>query len=139
MASDPNLRAGDADRDATIATLREAYAQGRLTQGEFDHRLDEAHSAVTFGDLAAITADLPLPARVESSAVAPTHSRRSRDMRAAWASWAGVSLLMVVIWGATWMTSGGSAPYFWPVWVIGPWGAAMLIPTLSRRFGGDDS
>ena len=28
---------------------------------------------------------------------------------------------------------GGSPPYYWPIWVMGPWGAAMLIGTLTRR------
>jgi hypothetical protein len=31
------------------------------------------------------------------------------------------------------MSEGGSPPYYWPIWVMGPWGAAMLIGTLSRR------
>lgn len=45
---------------------------------------------------------------------------------------------MIVIWLATWMTSGGPVPYFWPIWVIGPWGAAMLIGALVDRAGNDD-
>ena len=31
MAPDPDLRIGDAERDATAERLREGYAQGRLT------------------------------------------------------------------------------------------------------------
>ena len=45
---------------------------------------------------------------------------------------------MIVIWLATWMTSGGPVPYFWRIWVIGPWGAAMLIGALVDRAGNDD-
>ena len=35
MASDPRIRASDADRDRTAALLREHHAAGRLTADEF--------------------------------------------------------------------------------------------------------
>lgn len=133
--SSPDLRAGDADRDQTIAVLREAFAEGRLSESEFDDRLEGAHAARTFGDLAKLTADLPV---AKPSVPAPTDeqtlavSKERRDMRSAWASWLGVGVLMNVIYFATWMGSG-PAPYYWPIWVIGPWGAGMLIWTLSSR------
>ena len=38
---------------------------------------------------------------------------------------------MNVIWLGTWITEGDGAPYYWPIWVMGPWGAAMVIGTLS--------
>ncbi len=139
MTPDPQLRAGDSDRDATIGELREAFAQGRLTQPEFDERLGQAQQAKTYGELARITADLP--ATVAPSVPAPASEegverrRGARAVKAAWASWVGVSVMMVVIWGATWLSSGGGATYFWPVWVIGPWGAGLLIWTLNDRFG----
>ena len=59
MVEDPSLRAGDADRDAAAAALREAYAQGRITQDELEQRLDGVHAAKTYGELAPITSDLP--------------------------------------------------------------------------------
>ncbi len=136
------MRAGDADRDDTIAELREAYAQGRLTQDEFSERLGQAHQAKTYGELDRITSDLPasaspVPAPRPQAEVEPRGGARS--VKAAWASWVGVSVLMLVIWGATWATSGGGPPYPWPVWVIGPWGAGLLIWTLNDRFGDRDS
>ncbi len=139
MSPDPNLRAGDSDRDATIAELREAFAQGRLTQPEFDERLGQAQQARTYGELAHITADLPATATPSVPTPVPSgdveRRRGAKSVKAAWASWVGVSVLMVVIWGATWITTGGGATYFWPVWVIGPWGAGLLIWTLNDRFG----
>jgi hypothetical protein len=54
-------------------------------------------------------------------------------IRNGWAAWLGVSVMVNVIYFASWMTSGGSAPYYWPIWVMGPWGAAMLIGTFSKR------
>jgi hypothetical protein len=127
----PEMRAGDADRDQVIARLRDAFAEGRLTQSEFDDRMNQAHQAKTIGDLAPLTADLPTspPAHINT----PTEmerSRKSRDLRAAWGAWVGVGVLMIVIWFATGLTSG-SFGFFWPIWVIGPWGAAMLIAQLT--------
>jgi hypothetical protein len=59
MASDHVIRASDRDRDAVVATLREAYAAGRLTLEEFQERSAVAYIAKTWGDLRELTADLP--------------------------------------------------------------------------------
>ncbi|MFG1972076.1 DUF1707 domain-containing protein [Nonomuraea fuscirosea] len=53
------LRIGDAEREQTMAALREHFAQGRLTHEELDERLDRSLAAKTAGDLAQVTADLP--------------------------------------------------------------------------------
>lgn len=58
MAAD-ELRIGDAEREHTMAALREHYALGRLTHEEFEERLDQTLAAKTSGDLAAVSADLP--------------------------------------------------------------------------------
>ncbi|MFI7614927.1 DUF1707 domain-containing protein [Nonomuraea terrae] len=54
-----DLRVGDAEREQTMAALREHFAQGRLTHEELDERLDQALTAKTGRDLARVTADLP--------------------------------------------------------------------------------
>ncbi|MFG1709913.1 DUF1707 domain-containing protein [Nonomuraea sp. M3C6] len=54
-----DLRIGDAEREQTMAALREHFAQGRLTHEELDERLDRALASKTARDLAQITADLP--------------------------------------------------------------------------------
>src|SRR5688500_15480168 len=59
MTTGEELRIGDAERDETMAALREHYAQGRLTREELDERLDLALTARTAGDLSRVTADLP--------------------------------------------------------------------------------
>jgi hypothetical protein len=59
MATGPDLRIGDADREAAAATLREHYAQGRLTLEEFNQRLDAVFASTTQGQLNQITHDLP--------------------------------------------------------------------------------
>jgi hypothetical protein len=54
----PEMRASDADRERVIDVLRAAAGQGRLTAEEFGQRLEAALSSRTFGELAALTADL---------------------------------------------------------------------------------
>jgi Domain of unknown function (DUF1707) len=62
MAPGPDLRVGDAERDATAERLRESYAQGRLTLEEFNERLSAALAATTERDLSHLTRDLPYTA-----------------------------------------------------------------------------
>ncbi len=137
---DPAQRAGDADRDATAAVLREAFAEGRITQSELEARLDEVHAARTYGDLAPITADLPAhaPALPASQELDRKAAKRRRDLRAGWASWLGVSVIVNVVWLASWVAGGDSPGYYWPIWVMGPWGAAMVLATLTQKARGDE-
>jgi uncharacterized protein DUF1707 len=61
------LRASHEDRDRVIEILRVAAGDGRLTAEELDERLEVAFSARTYGELAALTSDLP----VGKQAIAP--------------------------------------------------------------------
>ena len=56
-----SLRASDHDRWRVQAHLNEAFAEGRLTQQEWDERVTALASARTYGDLDMLTADLPRP------------------------------------------------------------------------------
>lgn len=134
-SSNPELRAGDADRDRTIAELREAYAEGRLTADEFADRLTRAQAARTFGDLELLTRDLPPLTAASTEKAVVASAERTRGLRQAWGAWLGVGILVNVIWGATWITNPGDAPYYWPIWVWGPWGAAMLLAQLTGKAG----
>jgi hypothetical protein len=58
MASE-QMRASDADRDAVAGVLKDAYTEGRITLEEFDERTTAAFSSKTWGDLRALTRDLP--------------------------------------------------------------------------------
>lgn len=60
MATDDPIRASDADREAVVATLRDAYTAGRLTLDEFDERMAAAYAGKTWGDLREVTVDLPV-------------------------------------------------------------------------------
>jgi hypothetical protein len=54
------IRASDHDRELATRVLRDAYAEGRLEINEFLKRVDAAQQAKTWGELAALTADLPV-------------------------------------------------------------------------------
>lgn len=55
----PSWLAATADRERTVGSLRAAFAEGRLTQDELGERVAQAYAARTYGDLWALTADLP--------------------------------------------------------------------------------
>ena len=55
------MRASDADRDAVVTALSEHYQAGRLSTDELKERTGGALTARTYGDLSALTADLPGP------------------------------------------------------------------------------
>jgi len=54
------LRAGHADREQAIDTLKTAFVSGQLTKDELDARAGQALAARTYADLAALTAGLTL-------------------------------------------------------------------------------
>jgi Domain of unknown function (DUF1707) len=58
-AAPEELRASHEDRDRVVELLRVAAGDGRLTADELDERLEAALSARTYGELAALTTDLP--------------------------------------------------------------------------------
>ncbi len=66
------LRAGHADREQVIGTLKDAFVHGRLTRDELDARAGRALSARTYADLAALTADIPAADIPPAPAVAGT-------------------------------------------------------------------
>jgi hypothetical protein len=68
------MRAGHDDREQVIAELKAAFVQGRLDQDELEERAGRAVASRTYGELAALTADIPDPA---PSAAAPSAAGRS--------------------------------------------------------------
>jgi len=62
------MRVSDSDRERAADLLREAAGHGRITMDELDERLEVAYAAKTYGDLAAVTRDLPLPAQAPGTA-----------------------------------------------------------------------
>ena len=54
-----SMRAASADRERAVDVLKAGFAEGRLTQDEYNDRMGRAYAAQTYGELAALTADLP--------------------------------------------------------------------------------
>src|ERR1700722_3623450 len=54
-----NIRVSDADRERVTESLREHYAEGRLSSEELDERITATLSARTYRDLRAVMSDLP--------------------------------------------------------------------------------
>lgn len=54
-----SMRAASADRERAVDVLKAGFAEGRLTQDEYNDRMGRAYAARTYGDLAVLTADLP--------------------------------------------------------------------------------
>jgi hypothetical protein len=54
------MRCSSADRERAIDVLKAAFAEGRLTRDEFEARSGQVLRSQTYGQLAALTADLPV-------------------------------------------------------------------------------
>jgi Domain of unknown function (DUF1707) len=58
-AVNPAWLAATADRERAVGVLRAGFTEGRLNQDELDDRVARAYAARTYGQLWALTADLP--------------------------------------------------------------------------------
>jgi DUF1707 SHOCT-like domain/Domain of unknown function (DUF4190) len=77
------MRASSADRERAVDVLKAGFAEGRLTQDEYNDRMGRAYAARTYGELAALTADLPagvLPAAWPVPAYQPPPSGGTNSM-----------------------------------------------------------
>jgi hypothetical protein len=135
-----HLRAADADRVSVATVLGEHMSAGRLTLAEYDERVAHAYAARTLGELSELTADLPSLGTHRVEAQTPTRRPEARPacgpIRSGrydhgWQAWLRTALIVTTIWLIT-SLSAGSPIYFWPMWVVGPWGAVLLAQRLSR-------
>ena len=94
-----DLRASDADREATVERLRVAGVEGRLDSDELEERIESAYAARWCGELETLTLDItPPPARLHP--MAPVFVRPSRRPN-------GLAIASVVV-GVLWMGWLGS-------------------------------
>ena len=93
------LRAGHADREQAIDTLKTAFVHGQLTKDELDTRAGQALAARTYADLAALTADIPPRPPAARPARPPAPVRRRPLARAAAQSGA----CLIISAAATWV------------------------------------
>jgi hypothetical protein len=137
------MRAADSDREAVLARLRAALDEGRLKMDEYLERMGLAHEAVTYGDLARLEADLPLPSLtpkpVPGSRPAPPVRRNGLfarlpvALKVLWTIWGAAVAVNLVVWAIVSVTA--HLVYFWPIWVIGPAGAALFAVSAAIMAG----
>ncbi|WP_433870650.1 DUF1707 SHOCT-like domain-containing protein [Saccharopolyspora sp. CA-218241] len=128
-----STRASDRDRERSAERLRVALDEGRLTLTEYDERLRQAYAAVTLGELAPITSDLPAPAPEPPAEPALDEqakevAKRKRDKE--WREWASVTVVLVGIWLFTSIASGG-LNFFWPLIPSGIWALVLVAGMIS--------
>ena len=96
---------------------------------EFEERVSSAYAAQTLADLDTLLADLPTVRSAPSRVVEPA-GRASRG--GPWAAWLTTAVICLTIWAATSLAAGAWL-YFWPLWVIGPWGAVIVSRLVADR------
>lgn len=131
------LRAGDADRERTARFLHDALRDGRLDLTEYDERLTAALTARTYAELDVLVADLPgaVPASLipfaDPARPFPAGSPRGAVVawvRAQWDGWLITTALLVALWFAA--RAGGASGFFWPMFILVPWGGRLLLSTV---------
>ena len=132
-AGGDRLRAGHADREQVIDTLKTAFVHGRLSRDELGARVGQTLDARTYADLAALTADIP-PAPAAPAAAGPARppgpARRWPLVRAAAGSGGCLVFAAAAMWGAGILDPGPPAPSPDHGWV-----PLMLLIALSAVLG----
>src|SRR3954468_3369104 len=97
MTPQPEIRIGDAEREAAVTALGEHYGAVRLTKEEFDERAGIAWTAKTNSTLWPLFADLPRPQAGPRPTQSTSPGRPRSDHRPGWVKFGLAPVLMVVI------------------------------------------
>ena len=111
------LRAGHADREQVISTLKAAFVQGMLAKDELDGRVGHALASRTHGELAALTTDLP----AGLAAVQPPKPARAgggQPVLRPGQIIVGATVLYALLWGFL-LSPGGDNQYVASMFVLG--------------------
>ncbi|MGK8512104.1 DUF1707 SHOCT-like domain-containing protein [Nocardia asiatica] len=118
-------RASNAERDAVVRLLGRHMADGRIDLPEYDQRVAQVYATTDRDDLRLVLSDLPELGK-EAAEPAAARPRFPIWQRIEGSTWLAVSVLVLVIWAAI-SLGVGAFTYFWPMWVIGPWGAVLAF------------
>jgi hypothetical protein len=113
VASNAAMRASDRDRDVIATVLGNAFAEGRLTDAEYDERSTAALASRTLGDLVPLVADLPTAAPAPRASI-PDQAAQSYVNERRQALWGFLSASLVC-W-VIWLVTGSGFP--WPIFVM---------------------
>lgn len=133
------LRAADADRQGVADQLKAALEEGRLDLAEYDERLRDAYAAKTYADLDRLLTDLPnaapvVPVASPAPPAAKAGSSTGAWLAHVWGHWARVAVILTLIWAAGSFLGSGD-PFYWPAWVLGPWGVLLALRTAGGLSG----
>lgn len=109
MAKRGSLRASDADREQVVERLRRAAAEGRLRTDELEQRLGAAFSALTYGELDPLLADLPHTADRRQASRVP--------MAVVIAGYAALAAVVILAVMAVVLIAAGLFA-LWTVWIV---------------------
>lgn len=105
MAGRGHLRASDADREQVIDALKRAFVYGLLGKDDLCLRAGHALSARTYGQLAALTGDIPAGLIAPPPPAIPGSSRRMVSKKVI--AWAACLLILGPAVGAAFLTFYG--------------------------------
>ncbi|GAB2626012.1 hypothetical protein Aab01nite_83820 [Paractinoplanes abujensis] len=135
------MRAADEDRRKVAEQLRLALEEGRLDLDEYDERVQGAYAAKTYADLDRLLTDLPnaapvVPATPQPSPVQVEEKATGAWLADVWGPWARTAAFLTLIWGVAFLASNDGV-FYWPVWVLGPWGIVLLLRTAAGLAHGE--
>ncbi|MBL7257044.1 DUF1707 domain-containing protein [Actinoplanes sp. LDG1-01] len=135
------MRAADEDRHKVADQLRLALEEGRLDLNEYDERVKDAYAARTYADLDRLLTDLPnaapvVPATPQQSPVLVAEKATAPWLGHVWVPWAKAAVFFTLIW-AVGALGSGEAIFYWPVWVLGPWGVVLVLRTVAGLAQGE--
>ncbi|MEL6985853.1 MAG: DUF1707 domain-containing protein [Actinomycetota bacterium] len=107
------IRVSDDDRERYAVILRRAYAEGRITGGELEDRLQHVYRSRTDAELQTVVADLPVAALADTPVAQRPVSRPLSRVAGKLLGWYFPAVICTAIWAIT--DFGG---YFWPIWVF---------------------
>ena len=117
----PELRIGDAEREAAVAALGEHYAAGRLTKEEYDERSSQAWTARTGSELWPLFADLPRTDARSAAGEPPPRENRRPSGRPWWVvPFVPVLVFLVVLTVVTHLPIILLAVVVWLLWARRP-------------------
>lgn len=120
------MRVSDAERAQVQDRLRRAHDLGQLDLTEFDDRVRTVWAARTRGDLAGITADLPVPSPEPARSVVFSPTPGGMAMRVLTLVWLSTVVVNLTVWGILALTVDESV-YPWWLWVAGPTGSVLAV------------
>ena len=141
-AVSPAWLAATADRERAAAVLRAGFAEGRLSADELDERLAKVYASRTYGELWALTADLPagplphpnalpaLPYPQASPAVPPSAEPVSN-----WHSAAALVITALVIFTLAALVTAIATAHAQPMPLQQPFQHAQLAPFITHMKG----